>query len=155
MVDGITLTDTMTRLYQAGKVADVPVIVGTVNDEGAMAEARSNTALVPANNQVWNLTDAQVQEAAAYYPISATFGYASPDNYFLTEFKAYIQSLSQYGENGCHATERMIGRYMSEALGSGRVWTYRFNAPGKIPLNTIYLVVLMLMRSLSRRNKLH
>lgn len=131
MIDGITLTDTMTRLYQAGKVANIPVIVGTVNDEAAEVEARSNTTLVPAKNQVWNLTDAQVRETATFYPINATFGYASPDNYFLTDFKAYIQSLSQYGENGCHTSERMIGRYMSEAYGSGRVWTYRFNAPGK------------------------
>jgi carboxylesterase type B len=135
MIDGVTLTDTMTKLYQAGKAANVPVIIGTVNDERAEFEARSNTTLSIANNQVWNLTDTQVQEAATFYPVDANFGYASPDNYFLTEFKAYIQSLSQFGENGCHANERMVGRYMSDKFGSEGVWTYRFNAPGKMRIS--------------------
>ena len=70
----------MTRPYQAGKVADVPVIVSTVNDEGAEPEGRSNKTLSTTNDQVWNLKDAQ----------NATFGSASPDNCFLNHFKAYI-----------------------------------------------------------------
>ena len=89
MIDGVSLTDTMTRLHQAGKVADVPVIVGTINDGGAELEARSNTTLSTTNDQIWNLKDAQVQEAAAFYPFNATFGSASPDDCFLNRFKAY------------------------------------------------------------------
>lgn len=131
MIDGITLTDTMTHLYKAGKIVDVPVIVGSMNDEGAQFEAHSNTTLSVATNKVWNLTDSQVAEAITYYPVNATFGSASPDNFFLTEFHAYISSLSQFGEQSCAASERMIGRYMSEKFGSDRIWAFRYNAPGK------------------------
>ncbi|GAB7327933.1 hypothetical protein MBLNU13_g11705t2 [Cladosporium sp. NU13] len=98
-----------------GQLRNVSVIIGTANNEGAEPEAHSNTTLSIANNQVWNLTDAQVQEAAALYLADATFGSARPNSYFQTDFEAYIQSLSQFGENGCHASDRMIGRYMSDA----------------------------------------
>ena len=73
------------------------------------------------NDQVWDPRDAQVQEAAVLYPVNAPFGSASPDGYFLTAFEVYLQSLSHFGEDGCHASERMIGRYFSKASGSGRV----------------------------------
>lgn len=121
----------MTRPYQAGKVTDVPVIVGTVNDEGAEPEGRSNKTLSTTNDQVWNLKDAQVREGATFYLVNATSGSASPESYFLTDFKACIQSLSQFGGNECHASERIIGRYPGEAFASGHVLTCRFNAPGK------------------------
>lgn len=131
MIDGITLTDSMNRLYQAGKVVDVPVIVGSVTDEGGFYAGKINSTLSVATNEVWNLTESQVAEAITYYPINATFGFSSPDNVFLTEFHAFISSISQFGEGGCAASERMIGRYMGEIFGSERIWAYRFNAPCK------------------------
>lgn len=131
MVDGVTLTDTITRLFKAGKVANVAVIAGTVNDEGAGVTARNTTVLTPATSGIWNLSSSQVNKAASYYPVNATFGYASPDNFFLSGFKAFIQALSPFGEPGITGSERLVGRYMSQAFGANNVWTFRFNAPGK------------------------
>lgn len=134
MIDDVTLSDSITRLFQRGKIANVPVIAGTVNDEGAAATAHNMTILDPSTSGIWNLTDKQVQEAASFYPVNGTFGYDSPDNFFLTPFKAYIQCLSTFGESGIAGSERLVGRYMSQAHGSGKVWTFRFNAPGKTPV---------------------
>lgn len=131
MIDGVTLTDTITRLFQAGKVANVPTIAGTVNDEGGNAVPRNTTELSPATNSLWNLTDAQVAQAVSYYPVNATFGFASPDNFFLSKFKAFIQSLHPFGEAGITGSERLVGKSMSEAHGCDEVWTFRFNAPSK------------------------
>ena len=80
-------------------------------------------------NGVYNLTDAQVASAASYYPVNGTFGYASPDNFFLSTFKAYIMSLNPFGEQGILGSERLVGRYMSKLVGQQNVWTFRFNAP--------------------------
>lgn len=132
MIDDVTLTDTITKLFKAGKVANVAVIAGTVNDEGANAAARNTTALNTATNAIWNLTADQVSQAASFYPVNASFGFDSPDNFFLSGFKAYIQALSPFGEPGITGTERVVGRYMSQAFGSNNVWTFRFNAPGKL-----------------------
>lgn len=130
MIDGVTLTDTITRLFKAGKVADVAVVAGAVNDEGANIAPR-NVTISPAASQIWNLTESQIEEAITYYPVNETFGSSSPDNFFLSDFKAYIQSLNSFGEAGITGSERLIGRYMSEAFGPEKVWTFRFNAPSK------------------------
>ena len=114
-------------IIQQGSIRET----GTVNEKRAEPEACSNTTLSMTNDQVWDSKDAQVQEAVVLYPVNASFGSTSPDSYFLTDFEVYLQSLSQFGENGCHAGERMIGRYLSKAFGSGRAQTYRFDAPSK------------------------
>ncbi|KAK1565839.1 uncharacterized protein LY79DRAFT_573241 [Colletotrichum navitas] len=130
MIDGVTLTDSVTRLFQQGKVARVSVIAGFVNDEGANTAPRNSTTLSPATNSIWNLTDSQLNQVVSYYPNNATFGYTSPDNFFLTPFKAYIMSLSPFGEAGITGSERVVSKGMSSAMGSSRVWSFRFNAPG-------------------------
>lgn len=130
MIDGVTLTDTITQLFKKGKTANVPVLAGAVNDEGANTAARNITTISPSTNTIWNLTDQQVYQAASFYPVNAGFGYASPDNFFLGGFKAYIQSVNSFGEAGMTGSERLIGKYMSDAHGADRVWTFRFNAPG-------------------------
>jgi len=138
MIDGVTLTDTLTRLFQHGKVAPVSMIAGFVNDEGANTAPRNLTTLSPATNSIWNLTDSQVNQAVSHYPNNATFGYASPDNFFLTNFKSYIMSLSPFGEAGITGSERVVSKGMSNAVGSSRVWSFRFNAPGNwilLPFN--------------------
>ena len=134
MIDNVTLTDTITRLFKKGKVANVAVISGFVNDEGANVTPRNVSLLTPGTSSIWNLTAELVNQAASFYPVNASFGYASPDNFFLSGFKAYIQSLSPFGEPGISGSERMVGRYMSQAYGCKRVWTFRFNAPGKLQL---------------------
>lgn len=139
MIDNVTLTDTITRLFKAGKVANVAVIAGTVNNEGAAATAHNVTVLTPATNSIWNLTASQVNQVASFYPVNASFGFDSPDNFFLSGFKAYIQSLSSFGEPGIAGSERVVGRYVSRAYGSDRVWTFRFNAPGKLQLSVVVL----------------
>lgn len=139
MIDNVTLTDTITRLFKQGKVANVAVIAGTVNDEGANSAARNVTVLTPATNSIWNLTANQVNQAALIYPVNVSFGFGSPDNFFLSGFKAYIQGLSPFGEPGITGSERLVGRYMSHTHGSNRVWTFRFNAPGKFQASTITL----------------
>jgi hypothetical protein len=131
MIDDVTLTDTITRLFKKGKVAKVAVIAGYVNDEGANTAPRNLSVIGPSTNALYNLTDDLVGQAASFYPVNATFGYASPDNFFLTTFKAYIQSLSPFGEAGISGSERLVGRYMSHTYGPERVWTFRFNAPSK------------------------
>jgi carboxylesterase type B len=130
-IDNVTLSDTITKLFKAGKVASVPVIAGYVNDEGANSAARNTSELSPATNAVWNLTDALVEQAASYYPVNATFGYSSPDNFFLSTFKAFIQSIHPFGEVGISGSERLVGKSMSEAFGCENVWTFRFNSPSK------------------------
>lgn len=131
MVDNVTLTDTISRLFKNGKTANVPVIAGAVNDEGANASPRNTTILTPATNGIWNLSDSLVNQVATYYPVNSSFGYASADNFFLMGFKAFIQSLSPFGEFGITGSERLVGRYMSQAHSANRVWTFRFNAPGR------------------------
>ncbi|KAL0768320.1 hypothetical protein CaCOL14_009295 [Colletotrichum acutatum] len=130
MIDGVTLTDSVTRLFKKGKVAKVKTVVGFVNDEGANIAPRNTSVLDSTTNGIWNLTDSQVKQAAGYYPSNSTFGYASPDNFFLTTFKSYIMALSPFGEQGITGSERLVGRYMSKAVGENRVWAFRFNAPG-------------------------
>jgi len=141
MIDDVTLTDTITRLFKNGKVADVAVISGIVNDEGANVTPRNVTVLTPSTNSIWNLTADYVNQAASFYPVNASFGFDSPDNFFLSSFKAYIQSLSPFGEAGISGSERMVGRYMSQTHGSKRVWTFRFNAPGKLQFCTVHNLV--------------
>jgi hypothetical protein len=126
----VTLTNSITNLFKSGKIANVPTIAGYVNDEGGNAAARNTSELSPATNAMWNLTDARVSQAASYYPVNATFGFASPDNFFLTTFKAFIQSLHPFGEGGITGSERLVGRSMSSAFGPSNIWTFRFNAPG-------------------------
>jgi carboxylesterase type B len=128
-IDDVTLTDSITNLFKSGKIANVPTIAGYVNDEGGNAAARNTSELSPATNAMWNLTDARVAQAASYYPVNETFGFASPDNFFLSTFKAFVQSLHPFGEGGITGSERLVGRYMSEAFGSDNIWTFRFNAP--------------------------
>lgn len=131
MIDGVTLTDSVTRLFKKGRVANVPVIAGAVNDEAGAFGPRNLTALSPSLNSIWNLTAAQVNQVIGFYPVNGTFGSSSPDNFFLSPFKAYIQSLSPFGEAGITGSERLVGRYMAKAIGPRRVWTFRFNAPGE------------------------
>jgi hypothetical protein len=131
MIDHVTLTDSITRLFKEGKTANVPVIAGTVNDEGAHVTPPNVTTINPSTNAVWNLTDEQVYRAASFYPVNDSYGFDSPDNFFLSPFKSYIQSVSPFGESGIAGSERLVGRYMSEAHGSEQVWTFRFNAPGQ------------------------
>jgi carboxylesterase type B len=130
-IDEVTLSDSITNLFKAGKVANVPVIAGAVNDEGGNSGPRNVSELSSTTNALWNLTDAQVEQAASYYPVNSTFGFASPDNFFLSTFKAFIQALHPFGEAGITGSERLVGRYMSEAFGSENIWTFRFNAPSK------------------------
>jgi len=141
MIDDVTLTDTVTRLFKKGKVANVPVISGYVNDEGANTAPRNVTGLTPSTNSIWILTAGQVNQAASFYAINGSFGFANPDNFFLSTFKAYIQSLSPFGEPGISGSERMVGRYMSQAHGSEWVWTFRFNAPSKSRFCTIHNLI--------------
>jgi hypothetical protein len=131
MIDGVTLTDTITQLFKKGKVANVAVIAGTVNDEGSAASAHNVTTLTPATNSIWNLTADQVNLAATFYPVNASYGFDSPDNFFLSGFKSFIQALSPFGEAGITGSERLVGRYMSQANNCNNVWTFRFNSPGK------------------------
>ena len=130
MIDNVTLTASITQLFMQGKTTNIPVLAGTVNDEGALASPDNITTLNPSTNTVWNLTDKQVYQAAGFYPVNNSFGFDSPDNFFLSPFKSYIQSLTGFGEASIAGSERLVGRYMSQAHDQNWVWTFRFNAPG-------------------------
>ena len=129
------MTNTVSRLFKEGKIANVPTIAGFVNDEGANTVPRNTSVLSPATSQIYNLTDAQVEQVVSFYPVNETFGYASPDNFFLTPFKAFIQSLSPFGESGITGSERLVGRYSSNKVGGDKVWTFRFDAPSEFGLS--------------------
>lgn len=141
-IDGVTLTDSVTRLFKQGKVANVPTIAGSMSDEGyeGYVNATQNnpmpqntTELNPSTNRLTNLTDAQVWEAVSFYPVNASYGSIAPDNFFLNNFTAYWMALGLFGDVGIFGSERMAGRWMSKAHGPEHIWTYRFNAPGNQP----------------------
>jgi len=70
-IDGYTLTDTTTNLFRSGKVARVPVIIGSVTHEGnAFAEGPVQD---PAFFASLGLTLAQAEKAASFYPVNDTF----------------------------------------------------------------------------------
>lgn len=138
----MTLTDSVTRLFEEGKTANVPTIAGNTSDEGfngytnATQEnptPQNTTKLDPSTNRLTNLTDSQVFEIASFYPVNGSYGSVSPDNFFLDVFKAYWMAFGLFGDAGIFGSERMVGRWMSEAHGSTNIWTYRFNAPRKYP----------------------
>jgi len=130
MIDGVTLTDTVTRLFKAGKTSNVPVLGGSVNDEGG-AITSPDVTLTVADANLYNLTDAQIEKIISWYPVNGTFGVPSQGNFFLTDFKAYFEGLASYGDPLAGCSERMVGKYMSDAHGQSKVWTFRFNAPGE------------------------
>lgn len=130
-IDNITLTDTITRLFKQGRTANVDVLVGATNDEGSNTIARNITVLDANVSAVWNLTGAQLDTALELYPVNSTFGSYDSDNFFPSVFKAAIQSLSNFGESGITGSERVLARYMADVVGPARVWSFRFNAPGK------------------------
>jgi carboxylesterase type B len=139
-IDGVTLTDSVTRLFKKGRVANVPVIAGSTTDEGwdgyinatqQNPTPQNTTSLHPSTNQITNLTDAQVDEIASFYPVSTGYGSNTGDNFFPNVFHAYWMGLGLFGEVGIYGSERMFGRWLSAAHGQDRVWTYRFNAPRK------------------------
>ncbi|KAH6683775.1 Alpha/Beta hydrolase protein [Plectosphaerella plurivora] len=129
-IDGVTLTDSVTRLFKQGKVAEIDVLVGATNDEGANTVSRSITTLEPEQNGIWNLTGPQLETALSLYPINSTFGSYRSEGFFPSAYKAAMQSLSPFGESGITGSERLVARYMSDAVGSCRVWSFHFNAPG-------------------------
>ena len=57
-IDDVTLSDSITNLFKAGKVANVPVIASATNDEGGNSGPRNASKLGPATKSLWNLTDA-------------------------------------------------------------------------------------------------
>ncbi|KAJ5766243.1 secreted lipase [Penicillium nucicola] len=137
-IDGVTLTDSVTRLFKDGKTANVPTIAGCTSDEGydgwvdayQMNPTPSNTTrLDPQTNRITNLTDSQVYEIASFYPVSAEYGAVASDNFFLDIFKSYWMALGLFGEVGIFGSERMMGRWLSAAHGSKHIWSFRFNAP--------------------------
>ncbi|KAJ5511220.1 secreted lipase [Penicillium expansum] len=137
-IDGVTLTDSVTRLFKNGKTANVPTIAGCVSDEGydgwidayqMNPTLKNTTQLDPSTNRITNLTDAEVYEVASFYPVSAGYGAVAPDNFLLDVFKSYWMALGLFGEVGIFGSERMMGPWLSAAHGSKHIWTFRCNAP--------------------------
>ena len=79
-VDGVTLTDTLSRLFQQGKFVKIPTLVGAVNDEGAQSPIRNQTAIMPSANGIWNLSSSRLDQAISYYAVNTTFGSSAPDS---------------------------------------------------------------------------
>jgi hypothetical protein len=114
---------------------------GSTNDEGFAGYINASqqnptpqniTSLDPSTNRILNLTDAQVNEIASFYPVNATFGNTAQGNFFLNVFRAYWMALGLFGEQGILGSERMLGRWMSAKHGPQKVWIYRFNAPSRL-----------------------
>ena len=63
-IDGLTLTDSVTRLFKKGLLAEVPIIGGSTNDEGFEGylnasqmnpTPQNTTKLDPSTNRITNL----------------------------------------------------------------------------------------------------
>lgn len=68
-IDGLTLTDSVTRLFKNGKTANVPTIAECTNDEGfdgwinayqMNLTPQNTTRLDPSANRIIKVTDAEV-----------------------------------------------------------------------------------------------
>lgn len=137
----MTLTDSVTRLFKRGKLANAATIAGSTTDEGfdgyldaqqQNPTPRSTTTLDPSTNRITNLTDDQVTKIATFYAVNATYGSTTQDNFFLNTFAAYWIALGLFGDAGIFGSERLIGRCTSAKDRPQNVWTYRFNAPSKL-----------------------
>lgn len=151
-IDGLTLTDSVTRLFKKGLVAKVPIIGGSTNDEGfggyinasqMNPTPQNTTKLDPSTNRITNLTDVQVNEIASFYPVNATYSSSAPDNFFGSVFRAYWMALGLFGEVGIFGSERLVGRWMSAKHGPEKVWTYRFNAPRNSTPSPLIILTLL------------
>jgi hypothetical protein len=70
-IDGFTLTNTTTNLFRQGKVAKVPIIIGSVTHEGTTLG--DGDVQDPAYFATSGLTQEQAVKAASLYAINDTF----------------------------------------------------------------------------------
>ncbi|KAJ6532702.1 Alpha/Beta hydrolase protein, partial [Mycena vulgaris] len=129
-VDGVTLTDTITKLWLKGKIASVPFIGGYVTSEGGAVTPSTSTAITAATLGVYNFTAADAAQVASFYPVNASFADASgTGNFFVDGFRAVVQSAAGFGEGGIMGSERLVNAAMCAVGNCAQTWGFRFAAP--------------------------
>lgn len=107
-IDGVTLTDTVTKLLQKGKIAEVPFIGGHVTDEAAAVTPKDVSRVDASVVGQWNLSAANLEKAIKLYPVNASFGSASgTGNFFLSDFDAVVHADAGFGEGGITCSVRL------------------------------------------------
>jgi hypothetical protein len=100
-IDGVTLTDTITKLLQKGKIADVPFIGGYVTDEAGALTRKDITAVDASVIGQWNLSATNLEKAIKLYPVNSSFGSASgTGNFQLSIFDSVVRANAGFGESG-------------------------------------------------------
>ncbi|KAH8923664.1 alpha/beta-hydrolase [Atractiella rhizophila] len=129
-VDGYTLTDTVTRLFQSGKFAKVPMIAGTVTDESAAATPKTSSITNTSSIGAFNMSSEYLSKVQSFYPFNSTFASRSGTaNFFVNEWRAAVQANAGLGEGGIACSERLVNAAMAEYGGNTKHWGFRFEAP--------------------------
>ncbi|KAJ7098313.1 Alpha/Beta hydrolase protein [Mycena epipterygia] len=129
-IDGVTLTDTISKLWLKGKIASVPFIGGYVTNEGGGVTASTTTTIDATTIGAYNFTPADVAQVARMYPVNASFSDASgAGNFFADGFRAVIQSAAGFGEGGIAGSEHLVNTAMCAVGNCARTWGFRFAAP--------------------------
>ncbi|KAJ7462028.1 Alpha/Beta hydrolase protein [Mycena latifolia] len=129
-VDGVTLTDTITKLWLKGKIAKVPFIGGYVTNEGGAAVSNTTTEITAATIGAYNFSAADAAHVASLYPVAAGYADATgAGNFFADGFRAVLAAAAAFGEGGIMGSEHLINAAMCAAGNCARTWGFRFAAP--------------------------
>ncbi|KAF9466758.1 Carboxylesterase family-domain-containing protein [Collybia nuda] len=129
-IDGVTLTDTVTKLLQKGKFAQVPFIGGHVTDEAAGVTPKDVSRVDASIVGQWNLSASNIEKALKLYPVNSSFGSASgTGNFFLSTFDAAVHANAGFGEGGITCSERVANYAFSRFGPKSGTWGVRFEAP--------------------------
>lgn len=146
-VDGYTLTDTITKLFQKGKIASVPFIAGAVSHEAANAVLKNITEFTAANIGAYNLSASHTQDVLNMYgpgAVNGTWGQAySTGPYFTDVFRATLAGVSGFGEGGITGSERWAAKSMCKKgkKECAKTWSFRYGAPSTFPVSLSFLAL--------------
>ncbi|ESK93149.1 hypothetical protein Moror_1085 [Moniliophthora roreri MCA 2997] len=128
-IDGVTLSDTVTKLWKNGKFAKVPFIGGYVSHESAGSMAR-NATLIADSIGGYNLSDASIQKILSIYPVNASWGEPYGNGAFQSDnFRAAVLANAGLGEGGATCSERLVSASMCARGNCDQTWAFRFAAP--------------------------
>lgn len=141
-VDGYTLTDTIIRLFQKGKIPSVPFIAGYVSHEGAGTISKNITEFTEADiGTVHNLSASHIQDVLTMYgprAVNSSWGQAYNTGPFFTDaFRAALAGSTRYGEGGISGGERWAALSMCKKgkKECAKTWSFRYGAPSTCSLH--------------------
>jgi hypothetical protein len=129
-IDGVTLSDTITKLWLKGKIASVPFIGGYVTNEGGAGVPNTTTVITAATIGAYNFSAADDARVAALYPVAADFADASgAGNFFTDGLRAVLAADTNFGEGGIMGSAHLVNAAMCAVGNCARTWGFRFAAP--------------------------